>query len=78
VPGGSTSAATERLLQRLGAAQAEAFLVDIRRPHLGIPAMRVLIPRLQPYPAYIATPRLRDARKHFGGGPGERSKIDAL
>jgi ribosomal protein S12 methylthiotransferase accessory factor len=47
------------LADRLARHGAETFVVDLTRPALGIPAVRVLAPALQRMPAFLVTERLR-------------------
>lgn len=47
-------------LDRLAAANAQAFAVDCTRDGLAIPVVKVIAAGLQPYPSKIETPRLKN------------------
>jgi ribosomal protein S12 methylthiotransferase accessory factor len=54
-----------RRLEQLG---IETFCLDLTRPHLAVPAARVIAPGLQLEPSEIVTARLADAIAQTGGG----------
>jgi ribosomal protein S12 methylthiotransferase accessory factor len=56
------------IVDRLAQLGIEAFGLDLTRPHLAVPAARVIAPGLQPLPSEIITPRLADMIAHTGGG----------
>jgi ribosomal protein S12 methylthiotransferase accessory factor len=56
------------IVDRLAQLGIEAFGLDLTRPHLAVPAARVITPGLQPLPSEIITPRLTDMIAQTGGG----------
>ena len=56
------------IVDRLAQLGIEAFGLDLTRPHLAVPAARVIAPGLQPLPSEIITPRLADMIAQTGGG----------
>jgi ribosomal protein S12 methylthiotransferase accessory factor len=56
------------IVDRLAQLGIEAFGLDLTRPHLAVPAARVIAPGLQPLPSEIITPRLTDMIAQTGGG----------
>jgi ribosomal protein S12 methylthiotransferase accessory factor len=52
-------------LEQLG---VETFGVDLTRPHLAVPAARIIAPGLQLEPSELITPRLAAAITQTGGG----------
>src|SRR3984957_13852854 len=52
------------IVDRLAQLGIEAFGLDLTRPHLAVPAARVIAPGLQPLPSEIITPRLADMIAH--------------
>lgn len=58
--------------QMLTALGCIVLVADLSRADLAIPAARVLVPGLQPYPSDLVTPRLQRVMDRTGGGPGAR------
>ena len=58
----------ELIVQRLEKLGIETFCLDLTRPTLGVPVVRVIAPGLQLEPSEIVTARLRDAIAQTGGG----------
>ena len=58
------------LKQRITNAGMKAYVVDLTRTDLGIPALQVLIPELQPATPAVITDRLQAAIYKHGGGWG--------
>lgn len=56
----------------LTALGCSVLVADLSRADLGIPAVRVLVTGLQPYPSTLVTPRLQRVIDRTGGGPGAR------
>jgi ribosomal protein S12 methylthiotransferase accessory factor len=56
------------IVDRLALLGIEAFGLDLTRPHLTVPAARIIAPGLQPLPSEIITPRLVDMIAQTGGG----------
>ena len=50
----------------------DKLVARLSRADLAIPAARVLVPGLQPYPSDLVTPRLQRVIDRTGGGPGAR------
>jgi ribosomal protein S12 methylthiotransferase accessory factor len=60
--------ALQVIVQRLDEFGIEIFGLDLTRPHLAIPAARVIAPGLQLEPSKIVTARLADTIVRAGGG----------
>jgi ribosomal protein S12 methylthiotransferase accessory factor len=56
------------MVGRLAQFGIETFCLDLTRPHLAVPAARLIAPGLQPLPSQIMTPRLADMMAQTGGG----------
>jgi ribosomal protein S12 methylthiotransferase accessory factor len=56
------------IVKRLERFGIDAFIVDLTRVHLAVPAIRVIAPGLQLEPSEIVTPRLADMMARTGGG----------
>lgn len=66
------------LVDRLDGRGTEVIVVDLTRPALAIPSVRVLAPGLQALPARLETSRLRCAIAETGGGHPYTNGIDLL
>jgi ribosomal protein S12 methylthiotransferase accessory factor len=67
--GTTTPGETLRLIvERLAQLGIEVFGLDLTRPGLAVPAARVIVPGLQPWPSEIVTQRLADMIARTGGG----------
>jgi ribosomal protein S12 methylthiotransferase accessory factor len=62
------AAGLQHVLARLAAHDIAAYALDLTRPELGIPVVRVLAPGLQLEPCNIVGPRLADMIRETGGG----------
>ena len=56
------------ILGRLARQGFAAYAVDLSRGYLGLPAVKVLVPGLQPNPSVSVSPRLKAAVERTGGG----------
>jgi len=56
------------IVDRLAQLGIEVFGLDLTRPHLAVPAARIMAPGLQPLPSEVMTPRLTDMIVRTGGG----------
>jgi ribosomal protein S12 methylthiotransferase accessory factor len=63
-----TNAVLQLIVKRLERFGIDAFIVDLTRVHLAVPAIRVIAPGLQLEPSEIVTPRLADMMARTGGG----------
>lgn len=54
------------IVERLQRVQVEPLLVDLTRPALGVPAVRIIAPGLQPFPSSLATDRLAGTMAQLG------------
>ncbi len=61
------AAALRQVCNRLAAAGAPAFLLDLTRPDFDVPVVRIVAPGLQPEPCAIPTPRLTRTIHATGG-----------
>ncbi|HEY8564684.1 MAG TPA: YcaO-like family protein [Beijerinckiaceae bacterium] len=64
--------------ERLARVGIEAFAVDLTRPMVGIPAVRVVAPMLQTLPAVSRTARLTQAMVQHRSPPYDSSDIDLI
>jgi ribosomal protein S12 methylthiotransferase accessory factor len=68
VESASHVATLNTIIDHLGSMGIEIFAVDLQRPQLAVPAVRVVAPHLQLDPSEIVTPRLASAIADTGGG----------
>jgi ribosomal protein S12 methylthiotransferase accessory factor len=73
--GGRAAASLRALVRRLDARGFAPLLLDLTRPALGVPAVRVLCPGLEVEPSARCGDRLRAAREETGGGDGQTGGI---
>jgi ribosomal protein S12 methylthiotransferase accessory factor len=66
------------IVDRLAQLGIEAFGRDLTRAQFGVPAARVIAPRLQALPSQITTPRLADMMARTGGGAAYTGGIALL
>ena len=64
----SNASGLQHVLERLKACDIAAYAIDLTRPQLGVPVMRVLAPGLQLEPCEISGARLARAIAETGGG----------
>jgi ribosomal protein S12 methylthiotransferase accessory factor len=68
----------QRVAQRLEARGISVHILDLTRPELGVPAVRVLAPALQLDPCQIVSARLAQAVRETGGGIVDSEHITIL
>ena len=64
--------------QMLALRDINVYGIDITREAIGIPASRLLAPRLQPMTPAVVTPRLAATIVETGGGPGLSGQVELV
>jgi ribosomal protein S12 methylthiotransferase accessory factor len=65
---GVSSTPLQSIVSRLASLGIDVFAVDLHRPSVGVPAVRIIAPGLQLEPSQMTTARLRAAILETGGG----------
>lgn len=63
---------------RLSGHGVRLFVLDLTRPDIGIPVVRMVSPDLQPYTSGVVTERLRRTRAANGGGNASAASISLM
>lgn len=77
-PDADPSSVLRRIVQRLTASGIESYAIDLTRPELGIPVIRILAPGLQLDPCAIVTERLAAITRRTGGGEAHTRGVALL